>query len=91
MAFFADGNRISQHEFHKALYDLKESAGFSDHQINKVRSTFGGDLEEGGFGKGISQHEFKKGIERLKEEHMGEHRFDNSHFDHIEKTFGRYL
>ena len=90
MTYTPHGNKISHHEFNQALFHLKEQAGFSHHQIEKIKETFNGHLSEEGAGHGISQHELTKGIERLKE-HNGEHRFEEHHIEHIEKTFGHYL
>ncbi len=90
MGFFGGSDRISHHEFKQALYHLKEKESFSEQQLEKIRETFHGDLDEEGSGSGISSEELKKGIHWLKE-HPGSHHLSEHNIETVEEVLQHYL
>ncbi len=90
MGFFGTSSRVSHHEFNKALYHLKEKEGFSEHQLEQVKQTFRGDLDEQGSGSGISKEELKKGIHWLKE-NPSQHHLSTDHIEKLESALGHHL
>jgi hypothetical protein len=89
MGFFGGDDKITHHEFRKALFHLKEK-GFSETQIEQVVSTFRGDLDEEGSGSGISKEELRNGINWLKEHREGHH-LDTHQIEIVEEVLKKYL
>jgi len=89
MGFFGGSDKITHHEFKRALFHLKEK-GFSESQIEQVESVFRGDLDEEGSGSGISKDELKNGVEWLKE-HPDNHHLDSHQIETVEQILKKYL
>lgn len=87
---FGGSGKISREEFKKALWKLRESGMFSNHEIDEVENVFRGDLSESGSSAGISKEEMKKGIEYLKKNH-GNHHLSSEEISKLEEILRRYL
>ncbi|MEK7208201.1 MAG: hypothetical protein AAB699_01475 [Patescibacteria group bacterium] len=83
-------DKISRKEFRRALYKLRTSGGFSNHEIDEVQNVFYSSLNESGSSAGISSEELKKGIRYLKE-HRGNHHLSSEETGKLEETLKRYL
>lgn len=83
-------SRVSREEFKKALWKLRASGRFSNHEIDEVENVFYGSLHESGPSAGISSEELKKGIHYLKH-HPENHHLSREEIEQLEETLRRYL
>ncbi len=83
-------SHISRDEFRKAIYKLKASGSFSNHEIDEVENIFYSSLHESGPSAGISSEELKKGIHYLKH-HPENHHLSHDEIGKIEETLKSYL
>jgi len=89
MGWFSS-DKISREEFKKALWKLRESGMFSNHELDEVENVFRGDMNESGASAGISKEELKKGIEYLLK-NRGNHHLSSDEIAKLEETLKRYL
>ncbi|MDO8620161.1 MAG: hypothetical protein Q7R64_02330 [bacterium] len=83
-------SHISRDEFRKALYKLKASGSFSNHEIDEVENIFYSSLHESGPSAGISSEELKKGIHYLKH-HPENHHLSHDEIAKLEEVLQHYL
>ncbi len=83
-------SHISRDEFRKALYKLRTSGAFSNHEIDEVENVFYGSLHESGLSAGISPEELQKGIHYLKH-HPENHHLSPHEIGKLEETLRHYL
>ena len=83
-------SHIDRLEFKKALYKLRESGSFSNHEIDEIQNVFRGDMHESGYSAGISKEEKKKGIEYLKR-HPENHHLSGDEIKKLEEVLRHYL
>ena len=89
MGFFGGSDKITHHEFKRALFHLNEK-GFTESEREEVESAFRGDLDEEGPGSGISKDELKNGIAWLKD-HPNSHHLDSHQVETVEELLKKYL
>lgn len=83
-------SRASREEFKRALYKLRQSGRFSNHEIDEVENVFYSSLHESGPSAGISSEELEKGIEYLKR-HPENHHLSNDEIEKLEEALKHYL
>lgn len=83
-------SHISRDEFRKALYKLKASGSFSNHEIDEVENIFYASLHESGPSAGISKEELDKGIHYLKR-HPENHHLSHDEIGKLEEILRSYL
>ncbi len=83
-------SHISREEFRKAIYKLKESGSFSNHEIDEVENKFYASLHESGLNAGISKEELDKGIQYLKH-HPENHHLSHDEINKLEEILTHYL
>ena len=83
-------SHISREEFRKAIYKLRVSGTFSNHEIDEVENVFYGSLHETGASAGISPDELKKGIHYLTH-HPENHHLSHDEIGKLEETLLHYL
>lgn len=90
MGFFGSSGRISREEFRKALWKLRASGSFSNHELDEIENVFRGDMHESGSSAGISAEEMKKGIDYLKR-HPENHHLSHEEISKLEEMLKHYL
>ena len=83
-------SHISRDEFRKALYKLKTSGSFSNHEIDEVENIFYPSLHERGASAGISSEELQKSIQYLKH-HSENHHLSSDEINKLEEVLRHYL
>ena len=81
---------ISRDEFRKAIYKLRQSGAFSNHETDEVENVFYGSLHESGASAGISSEELQKGIHYLKH-HPENHHLSHDEIRKLEEMLKHYL
>ena len=83
-------SHISRNEFRKAIYKLKASGSFSNHEIDEVENLFYSSLHESGASAGISSEELQKSIHYLKR-HPENHHLSSDEISKLEEILRHYL